>query len=507
VTGATGATGAIGPTGKEGVTGATGASGPAGATGAAGPEGNAAIATFASSQSVPNGYCLNYTELAGQGSGPCPSKTSGYSLSNLLAGPTPAGGETVSDLYADTNGTPSGKESVLVSVIDNTTGATLLSCTVTSISNQSCSNAEESGSASPGENIEVKVTGSGSNCNNKQWRVRFRAGPGPLPAVLSSSPQGTWSGALGTQGYDLAAWDGESDVSDLPEASVSLVRGGRYVWAASTEDVRALQGPDGLAREAATYYDPNQIRLSLKFNSAYTGNLHLYAVDWDSTSRRELISVNGETASLSSSFNQGAWVSFPISVAAGESVSIVVERTAGSNAVLSGIFLGEAGPSPAMKVQSSPQGNPPQEFLATGFVFAAFENGTSDLTFLPDASVTLSQGSRYEWAANTADVRALQAVESSTRNAAAYYDPNQIRVSLKFNTAYTGTLHLYAVDWDSTSRRELISVDGQTADLSSSFNQGAWVAFPISVAAGETVSIVAHHTAGPNAVLSGIFLG
>jgi hypothetical protein len=65
-------------------------------------------------------------------------------------------------------------ESALVSVIDNTTGATLISCTVTSTSNHSCSNTKESGSAAPGDNIEVRVTASGSNCNNKQWRVRFR---------------------------------------------------------------------------------------------------------------------------------------------------------------------------------------------------------------------------------------------------------------------------------------------------------------------------------------------
>jgi hypothetical protein len=174
-TGAQGATGATGPTGKEGVKGATGASGSAGATGATGPAGNAAIATFASSQGVPSGYCLNYTELAGQGNGSCPAKTSGYSPSDLLAGPTPANGATVTNLYADTNATPSSKESELVSVIDNTTGATLISCTVTSTSNHSCSNAKESGSAAPGDNIEVRVTASGSNCNNKAWRVRFRS--------------------------------------------------------------------------------------------------------------------------------------------------------------------------------------------------------------------------------------------------------------------------------------------------------------------------------------------
>jgi hypothetical protein len=123
---------------------------------------------------VPSGYCLNYTELAGQGNGSCPAKTSGYSASNLLAGPTPANGATVTNLYADTNTTPSGTETATVAVIDDTTGATLLSCTVTA-GKSSCSNSKESGSAAPGENIEVKVTAPGSRCNDRaSWRVRFR---------------------------------------------------------------------------------------------------------------------------------------------------------------------------------------------------------------------------------------------------------------------------------------------------------------------------------------------
>ena len=66
-------------------------------------------------------------------------------------------------------------------------------------------------------------------------------------------------------------------------------------------------------------------------------------MDWDSQGRREIITVNGQSAVLSSDFSQGAWVSFPISVAAGGTVSITVTRTAGPNAVLSGIFLGDAG--------------------------------------------------------------------------------------------------------------------------------------------------------------------
>jgi hypothetical protein len=93
-------------------------------------------------------------------------------------------------------------------------------------------------------------------------------------------------------------------------------------------------------RTASAYYDPNQINLQLSFTAAYSGNIEFYAVDWDSTARREMISVNGQTAVLSSEFSQGAWVSFPISVQAGEKITITVDRLAGSNAVLSGIFLG-----------------------------------------------------------------------------------------------------------------------------------------------------------------------
>ena len=172
-----GPSGAKGLTGATGTTGATGQPGKAGATGATGPTGaagTAAIASFASSQSVSNGYCLNYTELEETGQGPCPSKTSDYSGSELLAGPAPAAGETITNLFATTNATLGSKESVLVSVIDNTTGITLLSCTVSSASQGACSNASGSGTAAPGDYVEVKLTGIGSRWRPGQWRVTFR---------------------------------------------------------------------------------------------------------------------------------------------------------------------------------------------------------------------------------------------------------------------------------------------------------------------------------------------
>jgi hypothetical protein len=123
---------------------------------------------------VSNGYCLNYTALEGKGQGPCPAKTSGYAVSELLAGPAPAGGETIANLFATTSATLGSKESALVSVIDNTTGVTLLSCTVSSASKGACSNSSGSGTAAPGDYVEVKLTGIGSRWCPGQWRVTFR---------------------------------------------------------------------------------------------------------------------------------------------------------------------------------------------------------------------------------------------------------------------------------------------------------------------------------------------
>ncbi len=331
------------------------------------------------------------------------------------------------------------------------------------------------------------------------------AGAPPGPTV-ASAPRGSWVGTYGSAGYDLAGWDGSTgDVSYLPNASLSLVQGSRWQWAANTSDARALSDPAALTRNAGTFYDPNEIQLKLSFAAAYSGNLHLYAMDWDHIARREVITVNDQSAVLGE-FNEGAWVTFPINVSAGGVVTITVDRTSGANAVLSGIFLGDAGAPPAMPVSSVPQGNWAGAYGSSGYDLLGFD-GSSDLTSLSNASPTVEQGSRYQWASSTTDARALESPTGSTRVAATLYDSNQIRLYLSFTTAYSGNLELYAVDWDSTERREMISVNGQTAMLASDFNAGAWITFPVSVAAGGTVTITVDRLAGSNAVLSGVFLG
>jgi len=123
---------------------------------------------------VSNEECLNYVQFDGKGQGPCPAKTGGYSGSELLAGPAPADGEKIADLNATTSANLGSKASVLVSVIDNTTGATLLYCTVSATSNGACSNTSGSGTAGPGDYIEVEISGSGPHWYYGQWRVTVR---------------------------------------------------------------------------------------------------------------------------------------------------------------------------------------------------------------------------------------------------------------------------------------------------------------------------------------------
>ncbi len=323
--------------------------------------------------------------------------------------------------------------------------------------------------------------------------------------IPESSPQGNWVGTYGHDGYDLAAWNNTSDLVDTPHVTVSLTHGSRYRWASNTTEERALEGPEG-SREAATYYDSSEVSVQLTFKEAYTGELHLYALDWDGESRRETVTVAGQTAELNENFHNGAWMSFPIKVAAEGSVTIVVQRTGGPNAVLSGILLGGAGSPPSVPVETSPQGNWVGKYGHEGYDLAAW-NSSSDLVDIPAAAVSLTHGTRYRWASGTTDKRALESPQGSTREAGTYYDSNEVSLQLTFKEAYTGELHLYAVDWDSEGRRETITVDGQSAILSANFHEGAWASFPISVSAGNSVTITVERHAGLNAVLSGVFLG
>jgi uncharacterized repeat protein (TIGR01451 family) len=148
-----------------------------------------------------------------------------------------------------------------------------------------------------------------------------------------------------------------------------------------------------------------------------------------------------------------------------------------------------------------------------GYILGAWNSTNGDLAGLP-AGVTysLEQGSRYTWASPTTDVRALQSPDQSERRATTWYDTTEVRVRLNFANPYSGTLHLYAVDWNAIGRAENFTVDDgtgpRTVGLTSAFNNGAWIHVPINVGSGGSVLIKVDNIAGTfNAVLNGLFLG
>src|SRR5262249_13870872 len=134
-----------------------------------------------------------------------------------------------------------------------------------------------------------------------------------------------------------------------------------------------------------------------------------------------------------------------------------------------------------------------------------------DLTNLAGVSLVLDQGTKYSWASSSTEQRVLTSPDQTERRSTIWYDNNQLRFHMTFGAGYTGTLHLYADDWSTVDRRELVTVDDgsgpQPVNLSTALDQGAWLHFPISVSAGGTVTVTADRTAGYNAILSGVFLG
>ena len=353
--------------------------------------------------------------------------------------------------------------------------------------------------------------------------------PPPPPTLPVDIPgaQGSWVGAYGQDGYVLANWDGtNTDLASLPAGvTLTLAQGARATWASPTSDVRALTNPAGTERRSQTWYDANQVRLRLDFTAAYSGTLHLYAVDWDAYggNRQENVTVDDgsgpRTAGLGGSFTQGAWIHAPITVAAGGSVLITIDRTAGYSAVLAGLFLGGAStpppPPPTLPVDSpGVQGSWVGAYGQDGYILANWDGTNTDLTNLP-AGVTyaLEQGARATWVSPTTDVRALTNPAGTERRSQTFYGADTLRVRLSFATAYSGTLHLYAVDWDAYggNRYENITVDDgsgpRVAHLTSSFVPGAWIHAPITVGAGGSVVVTVDRTAGNSAVLAGLFLG
>jgi hypothetical protein len=362
--------------------------------------------------------------------------------------------------------------------------------------------------------LAVRATDPAGNTDETPARHTWTVAA-PLPRLeTSQAPQGTWVASYGAGGYALGAWNGTSDLVALPAGATLVVeQAGRTRWSSSTTNVSALQGPGGVGRRAAAWTHASELRLRLDFTAAWSGDLHLYALDWDNGGRRQTVTVDDgsgpRAAVLDTAFTNGLWTHAPVTVPAGGSVRITVSRLAGTSAVLSGLFLG--GAAPRLATSQAPQGTWTASYGAGGYALGAW-NGTSDLLVFPaGATLVLEQAGRVRWSSSTTSVRALQGPGGVGRRAAAWSHASELRLRIDFAAAWSGDLHLYALDWDNRGRRQTVFVDDgsgpRVAVLDSAFTNGLWIHAPVTVPAGGSVRITLSRSAGTSAVLSGLFLG
>ena len=187
-------------------------------------------------------------------------------------------------------------------------------------------------------------------------------------------------------------------------------------------------------------------------------------------------------------------------------VRINITRTGGLNAVVSGVFFGNASTAVASFVGSdtSTEGNWQGVYGADGYSVA------NDSQVIPSyASFALQNQLNYTWAASTTDPRALQTGSGSGRIASTWYNPSSFDFDVNFTDKQTHQFAFYALDWDNLGRSEKVQVlDANTGAVLdtrniSGFSNGIYLIWKVL----GHVRITITRTGGVNAVVSGVFFG
>jgi hypothetical protein len=126
-------------------------------------------------------------------------------------------------------------------------------------------------------------------------------------------------------------------------------------------------------------------------------------------------------------------------------------------------------------------------------------------------SASFTQGTPFTWVSSiSTDARALLKASSQTdRIASTFYDSSAVTLDVHFTDTSTHRVALYLLDFDTSGRAETITVLDASSNAvldtrsASSFRDGEYLIWNVS----GHVMIQVTCTAGPNAVVSGVFLG
>ena len=196
-----------------------------------------------------------------------------------------------------------------------------------------------------------------------------------------TTSQGSWKTSYGGDGFNVLG-----DVASYPAYAAVTPAGQSYwLWTASTTDPRALQKSSAAARVAATWYSGSGFSLDLNLTDARSHQVALYFLDWDSAGRAQTVTILDQATGTQldsrtlSSFVNGTYLVWTVT----GHVTIQIARTAGSNAVLSGIFFGSGtGGSPPPSLPAITQ-QPQNASVTVGqtATFSVAASSTSPLTY------------------------------------------------------------------------------------------------------------------------------
>ncbi len=182
------------------------------------------------------------------------------------------------------------------------------------------------------------------------------------------STQGNWHGVYGGDGFSVA-----NDSQSIPGyATFAIQNQQAWTWDPNPTETRDLQRGSGAGHIAAAWYSSSSLSFDVNFADGKSHEFVLYALDWENAGRAETIQIVDaatgaalDTRSISN-FSAGVYLIWNIS----GHVKVNVARTAGNNAVVSGVFWGgsrvkiSVSLSPSSASLSSAQ---KQQFSATVF--------------------------------------------------------------------------------------------------------------------------------------------
>jgi hypothetical protein len=334
------------------------------------------------------------------------------------------------------------------------------------------------------------------------------ATPAASFVAVDTATAGDWKTRYGADGYNVIG-----DSAAYPAyATVTSSGHLQYTWESPSADPRALQRPGSSPeRIAATWYADGEMYVDVDLTDGQTHRVALYMLDYDRLNRSQRIDVlDGNTGAVLATrqitdFAGGQYAAFDVT----GKVRFRITRTGGINAVLSGVFFGEAPNAPTGASATFKNADDVTQGNWSGVLGGEGHNVLGDVPSYPVYADVQSSGHQsYTWETATQDPRALLRPGSATdRVAATWYTHGEMFVDVNLTDGQKHAVSMYMVDWDRLGRAQRVEVldaaTGQVLDSRdvSGFENGRYLTWELSGHVRLRVTV----TGGYNAVVSGLF--